>query len=337
MKKFGYAIVILVIIPLAACSSSTPSPTPVSPTAVPRKSGTIRVSIGGSVNVKDVPSQMAFDAMREQGYTVEVIPFAKTSLIPVALDKGDIEVSDATTSLVWAAAAQGADIRTVVAKVGTSFILASTKGISNCRDLDGKAITFSTRQSVGYVMFEKHVAENCPGIKPDVILISETSNRMAALQAGDVVAAYLDLGDWLQLQQSAPDRFHVLIDFALEFPRVCFLTFSVRREWAAQNQSMLKDFIQALVATHRSIIENPQRLSDAIVKYLSIEPAQAQQLADACLAAGLWDPNGGLTAEDITYTLQFFRDGGILTTDSKVEDVADLSHLNAVLAEMGRR
>jgi hypothetical protein len=92
-----------------------------------------------------------------------------------------------------------------------------------------------------------------------------------------------------------------------------------------------------LLVAHRSVIGNPQLLRDGIVKYLSIEPARAQELADAYLAAKIWDPNGGVSAEDIDYTVRLLRDGGILTADLELEDVADLSYLNAVLAEIGRQ
>ena len=337
MNRIIRALLVLTVVLVTACSAPTATHTPAPPIAVSHKSGTMRISLGGTANVKDVPSLMAFDALREQGYTVEVISFAKTSLIPPALDKGDIEVSDANVTLVWAAAAQGADIRTIVGKVNTSFLLVSTKDINDCRDLDGKALTFATRQSVGYVMFQQHVARNCPGIKNDVILISDSPSRVAALQAGQVAAAYCDLEEWLQLQRTAPDKYQVLINFAQEFPQVCFLTFSVRREWAQQNPTMVQDFVRALLASYRNVIASPELLRDGIAKYLSIEPARAQELADAYLAAKIWDPNGGITADKVAYTLQFLRDGGILSADFKVEDVADLSYLNAVLADMGRQ
>ena len=340
MNKVTVLALILAVGLLSACSPQTPTAAPPSPapaTALPRKSGTIRFSQNGNASVKDVPLFMALDSLRDQGYTINVIVFAKSNLIPPALDKGDVDVASANTTATWAATAQGADIRTVVARVNTSFYLVADKGIDHCRALDGKVIAFSTRQSVGYVMFEQYVARNCAGIKPEIILVSESSDRVVALQAREVAAAYLELEDWLQLQERAPGQFHVLIDFAQEFPNIQQSTFSMRREWAQQHPELVKDFVRALLTANRSVMANRQLLRDGIVKYLSIEAAQAQLLAGPYLAAGIWDANGGTTVENIEYTLQFLRDGGILTADSKVEDVADLSYLNAVLAEIGRQ
>lgn len=340
MRKIIACVLILTGGIVAACSFQ--APTVASPKAAPsttaaRKSGTIRFSLHNSADVNDVPWLMALDSLKEQGYTIKVTSFAKSSLIPPALHQGDIDVAAANTTVTWAAIDQGADIRTVVARIRMSFRFITEEGIQSCRDLDGKAVAFSTRQSVGYVMFEEYLNQNCPGVMPEVILISESRNRVVALQVGEVEGAYLQLEDWLQLQKMAPGEFRVLIDFAQEFPQVELNTFSVRREWAEQNEETLKDYIRALLMAQRQVIEDPQLLRDGIVKYLSFDTAQAQELADVYLAAKIWDPNGGVTSENVQSTLELLSDAGILPASLKVEDVADLSYLNAVLDEIGRQ
>ena len=47
--------------------------------------------------------------------------------------------------------------------------------------------------------------------------------------------------------------------------------------------------------------------------------------------------NGGLTEEDLQYTIDFFTDAGVLEGDLTVEQAADLSYLEAVLEEIGRQ
>jgi ABC-type nitrate/sulfonate/bicarbonate transport system substrate-binding protein len=335
MNKIAACLLIVTAVMAVACSNG---PLAVAPraTAAP-KAGTIRFSVAGNASVKDVPSLMALDSLEAQGYAVEIVTFAKSSLIPPALLQEDVDIASANTTLSWAAIAQGADIRTVVGRANTSFYFVVKKSIQSCKELDGKAISFATRQSVGYVMFEEFVEQHCARVVPDVILISESRNQVAALQAGEVEGAYLELEDWLSLQELAPDEFHVLVDFAKEFPEVQLSTFTVRREWAEQNHEMMKDYIRALLSAQRSVIENPQLLRDKIVQYLSLDSAQAQQLADAYIAAHIWDPNGGVTAENVRATLDFLVAGDILPAGSRVEDVADLSYLNAVLDEIGRQ
>jgi ABC-type nitrate/sulfonate/bicarbonate transport system substrate-binding protein len=304
---------------------------------MPRKSGTIRFSLHDTTDVKDVPWLMALDALEEQGYTTEVVAFGKSSLIPPALIRRDVDVASANATLAWAAIAQGADIASVVGRVNTSFYLITTIDVHSCSDLEGKILTFATRQSVGYVMFEEYLAQNCAGITPEILLISGSANRVAGLELGEVDGAYLELEHWLRLQEIAPGEFHALIDFAKEFPVVQISTFSVRRQWAEENREQLEDFLRALLVAHRSVIADPQLLRDGIVKYLSIDAARAQELAEAYLLEEIWDPNGQLSSENVQATLGFLSAGDIVPADLQVEDVADLSFLNAVLDEIGRQ
>jgi ABC-type nitrate/sulfonate/bicarbonate transport system substrate-binding protein len=304
---------------------------------MPLRSGTLRFALHDTTDVKDVPWLMALDALEEQGYVTEVVNFGKSSLIPPALIRGDVDIAAPNATLAWAAIAQGAEIASIVGRVNTSFYLVTTSDIRSCSDLDGTVLTFATRQSVGYVMFEKYLDQNCPGTAPEILLVSGSANRVAGLELGEVDGAYLELEHWLRLQEIAPDKFHALIDFAREFPEVQISTYSVRGQWAEENREQLEDFIRALLVAHRSVIADPLLLRDGIVKYLSIDDARAQELAGAYLLEEIWDPNGQLSPENVQATLSFLSAAEILPGDLKVEQVADLSHLDAVLDEIGRQ
>jgi ABC-type nitrate/sulfonate/bicarbonate transport system substrate-binding protein len=280
---------------------------------------------------------LALDALEQQGYQTELVRFAKSSLILPALLQGDIDVSAANSTLVGAAVGEGADVRVVLGKVKMTYLLASSADIRDCRDLDGKAVTFSTRQSVGYVMFEQYVQQRCPGITPEIVLISGSENRVVAFQAGEVDAAYLSFEDWLLLEAMSPGKFHLLIDFPRVFPEVQLSMFSVRPDWAEEHAGLVQDFIRALLEVHRNILRDPQLLVDGFVKYVEVEPDRAQDLAQQYLAAELWDPNGQITSENIQATLDFLYAGDILSADLTVEQFADLSYLDAVLNEIGRQ
>ena len=51
----------------------------------------------------------------------------------------------------------------------------------------------------------------------------------------------------------------------------------------------------------------------------------------------MWSPNGGLTEQNVRYTLSMLIDGQLVPAGIKPEDVADLSYLNTVLDEIGRQ
>jgi ABC-type nitrate/sulfonate/bicarbonate transport system substrate-binding protein len=334
MNKRMVCLLVLGSVIVVACSPQVPT---AAPTAAAKRSGTIRVSVLGINNVADVPMLLTIDALAQQGYQTELIRLAKTSLQIPTLLQGDIDLTAANSTQVGAAVGEGADIRVVVGKVKMTYLLASEAGIQSCRDLDRKPITFSSRQSVGYVMFEQYIQQQCPGIAPEIILISGSENRVVAFQAGEVDAAYLSFEDWLLLEEMSPGKYNLLLDFPRVFPEVQLSMFSVRREWAQENPGMVKDFIRTLLEVNRSIVRDPQLLADGIVKYVEVEPERAQDLAREYLAAELWDPNGQVTVDNLQATLDFLRAGGILSTDLAVEQFADLSYLNAVLDEIGRQ
>ena len=68
-----------------------------------------------------------------------------------------------------------------------------------------------------------------------------------------------------------------------------------------------------------------------------MDPAAAKQVGDVYLKANVWDPNGSLTRENVQYTIDFLTGIKSLPAGLKADDVADLSYLNAVLDEIGRR
>lgn len=321
---------------LAACAAPTPVPSPATVTPS-HKSGTLRIAILRAPNVKDIPRLMAIDLLREEGYTVTLQPFGGSDLIPAAMQRGDIEIGDSTSNQAWIAITKGLDVRSVVALGSMTFYFVTNQSVQTCQDLNGRSIAFSNRTSVGYVMFDDYLKQDCQGTSPQIVLISDSHNRVAALQSGNVDGAYLEIEDWLQLNRQAPGKFRILVDFAKEFPKVQYSTFTVRRAWAQQNPEIVKDFVRALLVSHRRLVGNSELLRDEIVKYLAEDSATAEYSANVFTQLKVWDVNGALTPENLQYSIDYFVLKSSLLPGTKLGDVADLSYLNAVLDEIGRQ
>lgn len=331
---------VLLGIALGACATptSTPVPTTGAPSASPaHKSGTIRMSISDAPKVKDIPRLIAIDMLKEQGYAVELTSFAQTELVPVAMDRGDIDIGESSTSLAWPAITKGLDIRSIVGEANLTFDLVTKQNILTCHDLDGRSIAFSNRQSVGYLMFEDYIKQNCPGTSPQIVLMPNSSNRVASLQSGSVDGAYLEIEDWLRVNRQAPAKFRIAIDFARDFPQIEYSTFNARRVWTQQNPGIVQDFIRALLAANRRVVGHSDLLRDEIVKYLSVDSAQAQEWATLFAAANVWDVNGALTTQNLQFTIDYLASKSSFPPSTRVADIADLSYLNTVLDEIGRQ
>src|SRR5262249_669065 len=98
----------------------------------------------------------------------------------------------------------------------------------------------------------------------------------------------------------------------------------------------VRAFIRAFVAAERGIIDAPERIRDLSTR-LAMDADAAQSLAEAYRARRIWHTNGGLTPAKIGASLDFLAAAHAVPDGLTPEQVADLSHLTAVLNDIGRR
>lgn len=330
-------ITIILCLLVVGCASTQPATTATlsaQPTRVLR-TGKIRASLG-TLDVTDIPYLITLDALKAQGYEVEKIQFDQFELISAAMAKGDLEFAAASRQTTWAAIAKGAPIREIITKSRNYYVLLTRADIKTCADLHGKRLAVGGTSGVVVAMVNQYLKEKCPGTMPQTVIIANTSSRTAALLAGQIDAAPLEYDNLLRAEHDAPGRFYALVDFAKEFPKVDITGYYVNPNWASKNPTVVKDFLRALLEARRQI-QDKQILRQAVTKYFGADDTSAQSAAEAYLARNIWDVNGGLTTENVLYMMEFFSSAGVLPAGLKPETVTDLSYLNAVLDEIGRK
>lgn len=315
-----------------ACTAQSPTATP-----APRKSGTIRYFHILNVDIRYIPTLMALDDLQAQGYTIERTQLTSSALIADALSRGDADIGSLNPQTMWTAIAKGANARSFMLGLASPNFIIAKPEVKSCGELDGGRIASSATSGLNQTMFDLYVKKNCPNAKFSSLLIVDTDSREAALLAGQIDAAQFPLEAVLDLERRAPGKFSRLIDYSKEFPDLLQSVLNTRPEWARQNPEILKDFIRALLNAQRRINANPQLLYDETVKRLGADPASAKASGDAWLKLGVWDPNGGLKRENLQYTLDFLVNIKGVPAGLTVDDVADLSYLNDVLNEIGRK
>jgi len=327
----------LAALALAACG---PAPTPaavevtrvVEVTAPPR---TFRIGYPSQADLGDVPSLMALALLADQGYSVLPINFAESVYATDALATGGVSVAMGSTNSFWNAASQGAPVVTVMEQVANLWQVYAVNAIQACADLDGKRFAISGENAVNAKMMNAYIAENCPGIEMQIVIIQGSQNRAAALLAGEIDATPVELADALQLAHDAPGEFHTLTNFGQDLPRLRTTGYHFNRAFAEQHPEAVRDFIRAVLTVHRQINADHERLTGAAALRLDLDPETISDISEAYFAINAWDANGGLTQDNAQYTLEFFQNTGDLEASLTLADVADLSHLEAVLAEMG--
>jgi len=299
--------------------------------------GIIRFYDISNVDVRDVPMLIALDALEAQGYTVETTLLSNSSLIAEGLAQGEADIGLFNNQTSWNAIHKGAGLRTVAQSVSSTTVFAARKEIESCAGLQGKAVGLANTAGLSPAVLNLYLQENCPGTEPQFLVIPESAGRTAALLAGELDAALMPGEELLKLQQMSRGGFHALYTAGKAYPHILQDGLHVRREWAEENPEIVKDFLRALLNANRQVRENSQLLYEEAAKRLELDPAVVKPVVDAHLHNGIWDVNGGLTAQSVQDTIDFLVEIEKLPEGLKVEEVADLSYLNTVLDEIGRK
>jgi NitT/TauT family transport system substrate-binding protein len=296
----------------------------------------IRVAFSSTVDLGDLPSLMAHGLLATQGYEVVPTFFARAQLAADALARGQADVGNGSTRTYWAAIGKGANVATVLEQVGNGWAIVSATEIRTCGDLHERRFAITGDGSVSATISSAYLRTNCPGVEPRIVTIPGSEHRAAALLAGRIDAAPVELAESMYLAAKAPERFRTLVSFADELPFLVTTGVHVNRSWAARNPGAVRDYLKALLMTHRKILRHPDHLIAEARSRLRIDPALLRQIVEAHLRANAWDPNGRLTEAAVRESLAFFVRSATLPETLTAARVADLSHLERVLNEIGR-
>lgn len=302
-----------------------------------RKSGTLRYFDLFNLDVRDVPWMMALDELAAQGYSIEKTYLTSSALLADALVRGSADLAMMNNQTAWIAISKGAPIRTITEFTANTTKLAVPIGVQSCGDLDGRRLAVPSTGGMNTLLLKTYLEQNCPNATPQFLVIPESTARAAALLAGEIDAEVVPGEELIKLQLQAPGRFHSIMSYAESFPLLHAESFHVRRQWAQENPELLKDFLRALLRAQRQVAEDAELLRAEAVRRLSLEPAAARAIGESHLKDSIWDPNGGLTTENIQDTIDFLTNAGAISPGLRTADVADLSYLNAVLQEIDRR
>lgn len=297
----------------------------------------IRVAFSSTVDFGDLPSLMAHARLATQGYDVVPTFFAHAQLAADALARGQMDVGNGSTRTYWAAIGKGADIATVMEQVGNGWSIMTASEIRTCADLHGRSFAISGEGSVSAALSRAYIASRCPGTEPRVMSIPGSEHRAAALLAGRLQAAPVELAESVYLAARAPGRFRTLVTFADELPSLVTTGVHVNRTWAARRPQAVQDYLTALLTIHRRIrVQHDLLVAEARAR-LRIDPALVAEAAEAHVRTNAWDLNGRLTPAIVRDSVAFFVGTANLAPGATAERVADLSHLERTLAEIGRR
>jgi NitT/TauT family transport system substrate-binding protein len=312
----------------AASASAAPSAEPSASPLAGSKNFTVAFT---SIGVSSVALLAAIDDLKSQGYTIDTPEVADNNLIVQGVSTGEFQFSSGTTLAVMIAALSDAPVQIIGNRIGNEWTVASTSDIADCAGLQGKRYAHHSEAAVSTAMGRNWIQQDCPGTTPEEVIIAGSDNRANALIAAQIDATELELSDAISLLATQGDKFHVLTSFSETLPDLKPSTIYGNTEYMTENPGDVVALLQATLAQHEKINADPEYLKSLATKYLpNVNQDTIDEVAAQYVELGLFETDGGITTEGVTYTIDFFVKANALEDGLTVDEAADLSYLEMV-------
>jgi ABC-type nitrate/sulfonate/bicarbonate transport system substrate-binding protein len=276
---------------------------------------------------------------REDGIKVTVKDLRSPETVMLAVIEGQGQVATGFAPF-YPAVEKNAPVRAVMELSRPEFVVMAKREIASVKMLNGVRLASHSPKATVQSLLEFYLKTQ-PGVQPNVVFIPEGSPaRAEALLRGAVEAAAFDLSAAQIVNERAPGKFHVLVDFTDQ--PVSSSSLVVNNEFAKKRPEVVQKLVRRLVQSYREGAKDP--------KFWVRERGDAlKELDDARLETQLralvkiFDLNGGLDrmkGPGAVENLGFQVATGSLSgpvSKWKSEQFFDTAPLEAVLKDLGRR
>jgi NitT/TauT family transport system substrate-binding protein len=327
--KLGIVLVVmlvLVTVLAAACGQQ-------------EEEGVIRIKVAypSTSDMSDLPSLLVYDRLVDKGYAVLPVFFSDDALSIEAVSSGEAEVGTGGARAVIAAMSKGAPLKFIVEQAANEWSLYTTNEIQQCSDMDGKRLAIHSESGSSAMMTRAYIRENCDGISPNWMIVPGSENRAAALMAGEIDATPAELSDAINIDQQRPGEFNLMANFGRDLANLKTSVFYANETFLEEHPGAVKDFIQTLLEVHREMMADPNIILEEAPKYFDVDEELLPGIAQAYGELELFDPNGGLSLDALTYSLDFYYQGEGIEPGLTAEKICDLSFLEDVLEDIGEQ
>jgi NitT/TauT family transport system substrate-binding protein len=265
------------------------------------------------------------------GLDYEWTAFSDEELAIQAILSGQMDIGFGTPYSVMQRSK--APVRIIFQLSKLKFFPVTSKKYSKLQDLDGEPIMLHSRgggtESIANVIEDKL---NMKFGKRSYV--PGSSNRIAALIAGQTDATIVDLSNKNKLVKLHGDNFNVLPMFEVDASDEALFA---NLDWIKANEKDVDIFVKALVSVYKDMQKDPtiirkQTKPDGPIGQLPKEVLDGlDQFYTDAVAGGLYDPNGG-GMKAAQADMDWYSKAGQLTGDPaslKIDDFWYMDPLNA--------
>lgn len=299
----------------------------VSASAFAQDAGEITLGFPGGVGPTDIPAILALEDLKAQGWTTNYIEFDSPDIQTQALLNGDIDVASMGPATVFAADLAGADLRIISNNNSIDFIVLAKSDITACADLDGQIVAYHSTGSTTTAHLYRYIADNCPEIEPNYMVLSGSANRAAALLNGQIAGTIVRMEDWIAATGGEDERAKVLALLADTQSTLLTQTIVISAKNLEADRAEVEAFVDALHAQFAKVYEDPAGYAELAVSYLdgaSVETVSA--VYGALVDAELFPKEKALDPAQVEDTIAFYVEAGRAEAGALTpEAVADFS------------
>jgi len=288
--------------------------------------------------VVNVPMMVGLKLLEKDGIKVTVKDLRSPEAAMLAVIDGQGQVGTGFAPF-YPAIEKGAPVRGVMELSRPEFVVMAKKEIGGVKALNGVKLASHSPKATVQSLLEFYLKSQ-PDVKPNVVFIPEGSPaRAEALLRGAVDAAAFDVTAAQVVEERAPGKFHILIDFTGQ--PVSSSSLIVNAEFARKKPEVVQKIVRRMIESYRQGVRDPKfwvRERGATLK--EIDDAKLESQLKALVK--IFDVNGGLErmkGPGAMENLSFQVATGNLTgplSKWKPETFFDVAPLEAVLKEMGR-
>jgi ABC-type nitrate/sulfonate/bicarbonate transport system substrate-binding protein len=239
----------------------------------------------------------------------------------------------------YPAVEKGAPVRAVMELSRPEFVVMAKKEIATVKGLNGVRLASHSPKATVQGLLEFYLKSQ-PDVHPNVVFIPEGSPaRAEALLRGAVDAAAFDVTAAQVVNERAPGKFHVLIDFTDQ--PISSSALVVNLELARKRPEVVQKLVRRILESYRQGVRDPKfwvRERGATLKEIDDAKLESQLRA----LVKIFDVNGGIdrmrgpgAMDNLAFQV---ATGGLTGPVSKWKPDAffDVGPLEAILKEAGR-
>lgn len=223
----------------------------------------------------------AYGICKQYGLNLQVVPTASTPAMVAAIQSGSMDFGVGALAAEFQAYAQGLPALILAPNAGETEKLgaaavAVNSSITSPSQLAGT--TFCENIVGGQGQAQVEFMAQADGVNPNslkfiAVPFPDTVNALQSgeCQAGDLEAPFL--GAALAAKQVRVIGNEDLIFGPSGSPATAYFTFSTYQQ---KNPAIVKNFVAAMMATHRYIAKHPQALQTVLPEFLGVTAAQAK-------------------------------------------------------------